>query len=261
MRVGIAGPQELSVRFALLPKQDLKGSLFMSRPRKGRPHKGPRAQFHIPVPARDTLLLYGLCRKHGRDRGAIISAAVIVGLQHLDELPHAVVTWHHHPVPLPADLPLGESDSLPGWVKTSMSDGPQRLRLMLPAVYTQMTETVASTFAPTQSQRPAIRSALLWIGLHHIDEIPAILAELDDVQRGLAAGQTVLSFYSGELVNTGRTPEDFARARELLRRHIPSDEVAAATGIPVELLAALRGEITGTSTAEGGDQLALMSAV
>jgi hypothetical protein len=206
------------------------------------------------------LLLHGLCLRYGRDRGAIISAAVIVGLHHLDEIAHAAVTWHLQPAPLPSDLPLGDTDELPAWVKTSMSDGPQRLRLMLPAVYTEMAETVVSTYAPTQFQRPAIRSALLWIGLHHVDEIPAMLAELDDVQRGLAAGQTVLSFYRGELVNTGRTPDDLARANELLRRHIPVDEVAAATGVPAQLLDAIRAEATAKAT-EGDGQLTLMSAV
>lgn len=232
----------------------------MARPRRGRPSKGRREEFRISVAARDTLLIHGLCKLHSRDRGEIISATVIVGLHHLDELAQAALTWHLKPAPLPEGLPLGDTADLPAWVKTSVSDGPQRLRLMLPTVYTSMVESTSAVYAPTQFQRASIRSALLWIGLHHIDELPAMLAELDDVQRGLATSQTALAYYSGQLVETGRSTEDMVTAREMLRRAVPIPEIAAETGIPEELLTDIRGGVAPAQSTKG-EQLDLMSAV
>lgn len=231
----------------------------MARARRGRPSKGRRDEFRVAVAAHDTYLVHRLRQLHNRDRGEILAAAVVTGLHHLDELPNALVRWHAQPAPIPPALTQPHADEkLPAWVNTSIDGAAQRFCLMLPTVYSTIVTDTATRHAATPFMYATIRSALLWVGLHHLDEIRTALHELDDVQRGDAAGQTALAFYSGELVDTGRSAEEMTRARELLRRATPVAEIVAATGIPAELLTAMSDEITAT-TATKGEQLDLMS--
>lgn len=224
-----------------------------TRPRRGRPSKGLRRQLRLSYSAANSALLHKLCVRYNRSRDNVLATAVIVGLHHTDELAQALFCWANpdEAPPIPRDLAELRTPTRPEWVSADTDDGLVPADFNMPIVYTHLLNELCATpgILPV-----ALRSALLWVGLNHLSEFPANLAELDDVQRGGGVSQTALAFYSGELVE-GRTANDVADARLRLHRGDSPEAVAAATGIPLDFLTALRDEMT-TQSNEGG-QLSL----
>ncbi|WP_042376496.1 hypothetical protein [Gordonia alkanivorans] len=214
----------------------------------------------ISVAAHDTPLLHGLCLRYQRERAGIIAAGVLVGLRHLDALPMAALTWHATPAPVPSSLDLGDLAELPDWVKIGVDNNIQYRKLILPNVYSQIVEATAAAHSALPTMRPNIRSALLWIGLHHADEFADALTDLVTAETG-GVGSLAYAYYGGELAHTPHTAEGLRTARMMLRRNTPVDKVATTTGIPASFLTAIRDENNEDDRWAGGEQLALMPAV
>jgi hypothetical protein len=226
-----------------------------SRPRRGRPSKGARRKLRLSYSGANSALLYRLCTKHKRFRDDILAAGVIVGLHHAEELPTALFSWSNPgAAPLiPEDLRGLQTTSQPDWVASDTVGTTIPADFHMPAVHDRMLDDLEGHVAGITPG--ALRSALLWIGLHYVSEFATALAELDDVQRGLAVSQTALAFYSGQLVE-GVSADEMVVARHRLRRAEDPAVVARDSGLPVELLTALAAEILGRSVDEGG-QLSL----
>ncbi len=226
-----------------------------TRPRRGRPSKGARRKLRLSYSTANSALLHRLCVKHERFRDEILAAGVIVGLHHASELPAALFSWSNAGAApaIPDEMVKLATPSQPDWVEAQGAGSTTPADFHLPAVHDKMLDDLEAHVSGITAG--ALRSALLWIGLRHVEDFSVALAELDDVQRGVAVSQTALAFYSGKLIE-GRSADEMALARHRLRHGDAPVQIAADTGLPVELLSALAVEILGSSIDEGG-QLSL----
>lgn len=211
----------------------------MSQSLGGRPSKGRRPSARVSASVSSTSILDRLAAHHGRAALAdVVAALMSVGLRHPDQLADGYLLWPTDTLMVPQFL--REVDVEP---RTEPLVG---YYLRIPQLLHDAIEEVVSTYYSGADTGVKIRSALLWVGLHHLDELPAALAELDDFHRRLPDGGTRGDFYLSAV-------EDFASPDPLsavaifagihqLRTGSTVDDVAAATSLPRELLADLSVE-------------------
>lgn len=199
----------------------------------GRPSKGRRQEAHLSIHRSHAGAVAKLCKRHSRTRTDILVGLIVTGLYHGDELGDATLKWSH-----------GDEISLPAEYDEVVVDDEyvdmtnRKVRLL---------ELHANAIAEYRIGVLALRSALAWIGLHHVDELPAVLDEVDDLQRRLPTGQSLGDFYVDTLAAHPATDTPGSALTALsairqLRAGIPAEDVAIATGLPLDLLTALSAE-------------------
>lgn len=206
----------------------------MQRP-IGRPSKGRRPMSRLTVPAIHAPAVEVLRSEHGRSRADTIAALTVIGLRHLDELARASLCWASERVPLPADYEQPNPDAEHPLFRTA---------IRLPELHHKAIEHIVDLYSIGAS----LRSALVWIGLNHVDEILDAHSELDSYARRLPDGDTVGDFYADTVnafyagTDTATAPTVVLKAIRQLHAGATVADVNLDTGVPPTLLAALSAE-------------------
>lgn len=214
----------------------------MSTTLYGRPTKGRRPLCRLSFHASNTPALARLSVQHNRIRTEIAVALMLVGLNHLDELGPATLNWARQEVEMPAIVAKIDVDD----DEAPEAEPLYNLRGRIPELHHNVVEEY-------QGGAP-LRSALAWIGLHHVDELGQALGEVDDLQRRLPTGQTLGDFYSDTISELcGDNPPTAGDALHAIRQLRAGESVASvakATGLNRKLLTAL--SVEAVSAIDGG---------
>lgn len=197
----------------------------------GRPSKGRRPMSRLSIHASNLPAIAKLCSRHNRIRTEIVAALLVVGLDHPDELVTAMREWSRRPVDLPP-----EYASIPATPDEDVDASSIRVRL------TELHHNAVEEYLAG----PQLRSALVWVGLHHVDELPKVLAEIDILQHRMSTGGSLGDFYVDTIAefcgDDPPSPGEALRAIRQLRAGESAAKVAKATGLPRKLLAAMSVE-------------------
>lgn len=184
-----------------------------------------------------------LCSHYSRSLNETAAALSVIGLQHLDELGSALLRWATHPAPLPDtfETPTEDGTALP------------RIAIRLPELHHKAVDYIIDLYAVGVGA--GVRSALAWIGLHHVDELPDAYTEVAAFKRHIAVGVTVGDHYMSTIREFYPDPDVAAAPTILLdvirqlRAGVGVTDLGLSTGLPRKLLTAL--SVEAMAAAEG----------